>query len=392
MKLQNLKGNINKEQVAFIEAFTPELTVHSPGRINFIGGHTDYNNGLVLPTAINQKIHLYFRKNDSQNICTITSIGFDEVLRIDLNAIKKSNKQWENYVLGVIYGLQKHSNTILGFDCIIDSQLPIGSGISSSAALECGIAYGVNELFDLGISTLDMIKLSRDAEHQFVGTMCGIMDQFAVMISKKRHVVLLDCESVSYSLIPMNLKPYKLLLLNTNVSHNLASSEYNTRREECEAAVRFIQQRYPEVNSLRNAENQIIDTVRGQMDDTLYKRSHFIINENLRVQKAADALETRDLITFGKMLYQSHKGLSQQYEVSCPELDFLVEFSKANEHVIGSRMMGGGFGGCTINIIHEDAIDNYLKKIEMAYENEFSQKLSAIVVEPDGGTTHLINQ
>ncbi|NER15902.1 galactokinase [Spongiivirga citrea] len=392
MKPADLKGNVKKDQTAFIEAFSPELVVHSPGRINFIGGHTDYNNGLVLPTAINQKIHLYFRKNSSNNQCSVTSIGFDEVLKIDLHSVKKSNKQWENYILGVVQGLQKRNNAITGFDCIIDSQLPIGSGISSSAALECGMAYGLNQLFDLGISTLDMIKLSRDAEHEFVGTKCGIMDQFAVMISKKEHVVLLDCESVSYSLIPMNLKPYKLLLLNTNVSHNLATSEYNTRRSECEAAVEFIQKYYPEVNSLRNAENHMIYDLKNKMDETLYKRSHFIVNENARVQKAADALRTEDLNTFGDMLYQSHHGLSTLYEVSCPELDFLVEFSKNNEHILGSRMMGGGFGGCTINIIHEDAIEDYINKVSMAYEQEFSLNLSPIVVEPDGGTTHKTNQ
>jgi len=387
----DLKGSVNTDQIAFIEAFEPEIVVDSPGRINFIGGHTDYNNGLVLPTAINQKIHLYFRKNGSNNKCSIISLGFDEVLKIDLHSVKKSNKQWENYILGVVHGLQKHNDAITGFDCIIDSQLPIGSGISSSAALECGMAYGINQLFDLGISTLDLIKLSRDAEHEFVGTKCGIMDQFAVMISKKRHVVLLDCESVSYSLIPMNLKPYKLLLLSTNVSHNLATSEYNTRRAECEAAVKFIQKYYPEVNSLRNVENHMIDDLKNQMDETLYMRSRFIVNENARVQEAANALKDLNLHSFGEMLYQSHQGLKAQYEVSCPELDYLVEFSKYNNHILGSRMMGGGFGGCTINIIHEDAIEDYVNKVSFAYEQEFSLNLSAIVVEPDGGTIHKTN-
>ncbi|MFP2995854.1 galactokinase [Spongiivirga sp. MCCC 1A20706] len=376
-----------KDSDALIKAFNADITVHSPGRINFIGGHTDYNDGLVLPTAIDQKIHLYFKKSNNPDICTINSIGFDNTLKINLNHIQKSEHQWENYILGVIHGLQQYSSAISGFDCIIDSQLPIGSGISSSAALECGMAYGLNQLFNLGVSTLDMIQLSRDAEHHFVGTKCGIMDQFAVMISKKNHVVLLDCESVTYSLIPMNLKPYKLLLLNTNVSHNLASSEYNTRRTECETAVQFIQQHYPAVTSLRKVDNNMLNTLQASMDPILFKRSHFIVNENLRVLQAADFLQKHQLHEFGKLMYESHKGLQNQYQVSCKELDFLIEFAKQNDQILGARMMGGGFGGCTINIIHQDIIDNYISQVSQAYLEKFSFELSANIIEPDEGTT-----
>ena len=211
-----------------------DIIVDSPGRINLIGEHTDYNNGYVLPTAIDKKIQFKIKKNGSLNTCNIYSNNFNSGFFFELNAVSKSENQWENYILGVIYEIQQLTDKLRGFDCVLDSDIPIGSGISSSAALECGLAFGLNELFDLNLSKLTIVELSQRAEHNYVGTKCGIMDQFASVMSKKDHVILLDCQSLDYEYVPIKIEPFKILLLNTNVSHNLASGEYNMRRSQCE--------------------------------------------------------------------------------------------------------------------------------------------------------------
>jgi len=246
---------INKHH---FENFKAELTVASPGRINFIGEHTDYNNGFVLPTAIDKKIIFHFKKNNTLTTCNIYSKSYDAFLKVDLKSVVQSTNEWENYVLGVIKELLDRNAKIEGFDCLIESELPIGAGISSSAALECGMALGLNALFNLNQPTEELIKLSRDAEHRFVGTKCGIMDQFAVVMSQKNHVLLLDCQSLDYELIPVNIEPYKILLLNTNVSHNLATSEYNKRRKECELGVEIIRKKHKNVQSLRDVTINVV--------------------------------------------------------------------------------------------------------------------------------------
>ena len=208
-----------------------DLIIESPGRINIIGEHTDYNNGFVLPTAIDKKIQFKFKRNGSLKTCNIRSNNFNVGFSFKLNEVSISENQWENYILGVIFEInQLTTDKLRGFDCVLDSDIPIGSGISSSAALECGLAFGLNELFNLNLSKQTIVELSQRAEHNYVGTKCGIMDQFASVMSKKGHVILLDCQSLEYEYIPMNIEPFKILLLNTNVSHNLASGEYNTRR------------------------------------------------------------------------------------------------------------------------------------------------------------------
>ncbi len=371
----------------YFEDFKPELTVTSPGRINFIGEHTDYNNGFVLPTAIDKKIFFFFKKNNTSNHCNIYSKSYDAFLRIDLSNITTSDVEWENFVLGVINELQHRNAVVTGFDCIIESELPMGAGISSSAALECGIALGLNALFDLKFSLQELITLSRDAEHNFVGTKCGIMDQFAVVMSKKAHTLLIDCESLAYELIPLTMQPYKILLLNTNISHNLATSEYNKRRNECEIGLEIIKEKYPNISSLREVTQPILETVRPNLNTTLYNRCAYIVAENNRVQQAVTSLKSGDLKSLGDLMYGSHDGLRNLYDVSCAELDFLVDFSLKHEYVLGARMMGGGFGGCTINIIHGNNINSYVEKISYAYKKEFKIDLSAIEVSPSDGTS-----
>lgn len=371
----------------FLKEFIPELVVESPGRINFIGEHTDYNMGYVLPTAIEKCIKFSFRKNGSDKNCSIYSKTYDTGFILELDRIKRSTNEWENYILGVLNEILKRTDKVSGFDCILESNLPTGSGLSSSAALECGLAFGLNELFNLGLSKLEMVQLSQIAEHTYVGTQCGIMDQFASVMSSSGNVILLDCRSLDFSLIPIDLDPYKILLLNTKVSHNLASSEYNTRKQECEMGVSIIKVKYPEVNSLRDVTNEMLEVCESDMNTTIFNRCSFIVSENERVMKMTKALRSNDITTVGKILYEAHEGIRRLYEVSCPESDFLVDFSKNSPMVLGARQTGGGFGGCTLNIIHQDAIKDFVETAAEAYKKAFDIELESFEVTPSGGTS-----
>ena len=372
----------------FLDNFKPELTISSPGRINFIGEHTDYNMGYVLPTAIGNKITFKLAKNGSRNICNVYSIGYAG-FSFDLNEIAISGTEWHNYVLGVINEISKLTDLVKGFDCTIESDLPLGSGLSSSAAMECGLAFGLNELFDLKLSKLTLVALSQRAEHSYVGTQCGIMDQFASVMSKAGSVILLDCQSLEYHYIPIDIRPYKIIMLNTKVSHNLASSEYNTRKQECEHGVAILKKQNPSINSLRDVTTAMLVASKDEMTQTVYNRCSFIIDENKRVLKMVEAFKQNNLETVGNILYEAHLGISQLYEVSCPESDFLVDFTKTNPMVLGARQTGGGFGGCTLNIVHEHAVAEFITKASQAYFEKFNIQLEAFEVEPSGGT-HVI--
>ncbi|WP_324719299.1 galactokinase [Salinimicrobium sp. HB62] len=379
--------NQNKETIPEkFKDFSAEFTVHAPGRINLIGEHTDYNNGFVLPTAIDKRINIHFAANSTPYSCNIYSKTYGKNFSFDLQKISRSEEDWENYILGVVNEIQKRGKFPKGFDCIIESDLPVGAGISSSAALESGIAFGLNELFDLQLSRQSIAELSRDAEHNYVGTKCGIMDQYASVLSKEGHLILLDCRSLEAVYVPATFENHKLLLLNTMVSHSLASSEYNTRRQECEQAVNHIKERYPEVNSLREVNLSRLAEFKNSLPQLLYKRAHYVVSENDRVLKAVEAIKQGDLEQFGSLMYDSHKGLRDNYEVSCEELDFLVDLTTDYKPVKGARMMGGGFGGCTINLIEEDHVEEFIKVASEAYREQFNITPEAIVVSPEQGT------
>lgn len=360
------------------------LLISSPGRINLIGEHTDYNDGFVLPAAIDQNMIFGFSENNLNKL-RVFSMDYDEEFECDIHEIQKTDISWVNYILGVIDQYQKAGYTIKGFDCVFTSTIPIGVGLSSSAALECGMAFGLNTLFDLGIAKSSQIKYAQMAEHTFAGVLCGIMDQFVNMMGKKGHAIKLDCRSLEYEYIPVHLKEYQFILCNSGVKHELSNSEYNTRRNECEAGVIVIQKDYLEVSHLRDVTLNMLNGIRNEIPPTVFKRCEHVILENERVNSACEALKQENMYAFGEFMYESHDSLSNLYEVSCKELDFLVDFTRENADVLGSRMMGGGFGGCTINLIKRSAKHSFLKSIKKAYKNYFNITLECYDVEITDG-------
>lgn len=365
---------------------SPTIFVESPGRINLIGEHTDYNNGYVLPTAINKKIFFKINKNSLGKTCRIYSETYNSGFSFEIDTIEKSQTGWQNYILGVVHEISKKRELSEGFDCSIKSDLPVGAGISSSAAMECGLASGLNELFQLGLTKMEIATIGKAAENNFVGSNCGIMDQFASVMSKKDHFILLDCLKLTSEYIPADLSSYKILLVNSMVSHNLAEGEYNNRRKECEDALKKIQQEDPGIKTFRDIDFEQLNSFRFLLSEKEYNRVLYVLQENERVLKASEALKLGDLSEVGKLMYQSHYGLRDLYEVSCKELDFLVNFSEGKEYIYGSRMMGGGFGGCTINIIEEAKIPLFTEEVSAVYNAAFHLVPEILSVFPGEGT------
>ena len=366
------------------------IYTQSPGRINIIGGHTDYNDGFVLPAAIDKKSVFQLTKNSTDSTVSIYAKNKDSHFSFDLTDFKPIKIGWENYVMGVVHELQKLGAKISGFNGQFEGDVPIGGGMSSSAALECSLAFGLNELFDLGLNKWQLVNVSQMAEHNFVGIKCGIMDQFASMMGKKNQVMLLDCRSLEYQYFPFDLEDYQLLLLNTNISHTLASSEYNNRRSECEEGVSIIQAKFPEVKKLRDVSFKMLQEYQNKMPEIIYRRCLHVVSENERVLNAARTLKEKEIHALGKLVYDSHFSLQKNYEVSCPELDFLVQQTLDKNYILGSRMMGGGFGGCTINIIKKSKIDAFIEQTNSNYNNKFGIDLSPYTVSIENGTGLLI--
>ena len=364
------------------------LVVRSPGRVNLLGEHTDYNNGFVLPAAINKAIYMGISRRDD-HLIHIISQDLDLSYVGDTREVKPSSLHWPDYILGVVQQLQAQGHVIGGFNCVFGGDIPLGAGMSSSAALECATAFALNELFGLGVDPLTMVKLSQKAENEFVGVQCGIMDQFASMFGRKNHVIRLDCQSLDYEYVPFNTEGIRIVLLDTNVKHSLASSEYNTRRQQCEAGVKLIQAHEPGVNSLRDATPAMLEQYVAPVDALVYQRCRYVVEENLRLLAASTDLKQNDIASFGRKMFATHEGLSQLYEVSCPELDFLVDQVKNEPAVIGARMMGGGFGGCTINLVKEEAIPGLIERVTPAYAAAMNKELKVYIGQIENGTSLL---
>ncbi|HEV7329655.1 MAG TPA: galactokinase [Flavisolibacter sp.] len=365
---------------------TEPLLVRSPGRVNVIGEHTDYNNGFVLPAAIDKAIYIGVSRREDEEI-VLYSEEFEQEHRSTVSGVAISDKQWPNYILGVVDQLNKRGHTISGFNLNIDGDVPVGAGLSSSAAVECATAFALNELFGLGIDKMELALIGQKAEHTFAGVMCGIMDQFASVFGKEGHVIRLDCQSLEYQYVPLQLEGYKILLLNTNVKHSLSSSEYNTRRQECAEGVRLLQAAGEPVESLRDANLIMVTKHLKDKNEVVYRRCKYIVEENQRLLMACEALEAGDLKTLGLNMYGSHEGLQHEYEVSCKELDFLVDAVRGNEAVLGARMTGGGFGGCTINIVREEAIDQLVTEVGKRYKEATGLDLTPYIAITANGSS-----
>ena len=372
-------------RAAFIEKFKEEPKLfYSPGRINLIGEHVDYNDGFVMPGAIDKGIFFAVALNDAEKI-NCYSIDFDESISVPLSDVKKM-EGWKNYVLGVVNEFQKLNLPLKGFNCAFGGNIPIGGGMSSSAALEGGISYSLNELCNFQLSRKELALLGQRAEHNFPGVMCGIMDQYANMMGKENTVLLLDCRNVTNEDIPLHIEGYEIVLINTKVHHSLAGSEYNERRKECEKGMEILK-RELNIESFRDIHDPAeLLPFKNEMGDKVYRRCLFVVEEILRTQKAATHLKQNDIIGFGEMMFQTHEGLKELYEVSCKELDFLVDAAKENKDVIGARLMGGGFGGCTINIVKHEGVESFLVKILSSYKKEFNINAENYKVKVVNGT------
>lgn len=406
----------------------PDFIVTAPGRINLIGEHTDYNGGCVLPAAIDKKITFALGIR-TDVLCRLHSIDFDDTVSFELSALSYqqsaigsqttnglkadsfkliADKSWVNYLLGVIEQFQKEAALPHGFDLVFGGDIPLGAGLSSSAAVESGLAFAINEMFQLGKSRMELVKLAQRAENEFVGVRCGIMDMFASVMGKKGSVMRLDCRSLAFEYLPFNFPDIKIVLCDSGVKHSLADGEYNIRRAQCEEGIAILKKHYPNISTLRDVSFSILEKHSPEMPPLVFKRCRYIVNEMARVEAACSDLANHNLIDFGKKMFETHIGLSDDFGVSCEELDFLVECcslfvdsseckrttnneKRTTKSVYGARIMGGGFGGCTINLVKTEAVSEFMGFMSKAYLKKFNLELKTFVVTISDGTQLMSN-
>ncbi len=375
----------------FRERYNSEpFVVRAPGRINLIGEHTDYNDGFVMPAAIDYGT--FFALSPATDGRTeIFAVKYNELFGVDLDQemTPVQNPVWVNYLLGVIHQLKQQGHILKPFKCVFGGNIPIGSGLSSSASLECGFAFALNELNNLSIDKQTLIMMAQWSEHNFVGVKCGIMDQFASMMGRAGNVILLDCRSLEYSYSPLKLSGYSLVLCDTKIKHALVDSEYNTRRQECEHGLQLLKKYYPAITTLRDVNESMLRAHEQEFNTKEFNRCLYVVQEIERVQAANLDLQFDNLKAFGEKMFETHKGLSELYEVSCPELDFFVTLAREHAGVIGSRMMGGGFGGCTINIVKTEAQEDFLSTLSASYRTAFDRDVDVYRVRLEDGVSIL---
>lgn len=365
----------------------PELLIASPGRVNIIGEHTDYNLGFVMPGAINKVIMVAMAKNQL-NIVRAFSVDMNEEVEFALDA-PSPTYHWAKYIYGAVQELLKNKHRVSGIDLVFGGNIPIGAGLSSSAALEGGVLTGLNTLFNLELSRKELALTGQQIEHHYVGVKCGVMDQFANLHSQAGHVLKLDCRTLEYEAVPFERDDIYVVLCNSKVSHNLASSEYNVRRAQCEEGVQYFRQFDENIRSLRDVSPQLFAAHSAGLDPLIRRRCKFVLEENARVQSAGEYLKNNDFESLGQELLASHYGLSKDYEVSCSELDALVEIAKKLPGVLGCRMMGGGFGGCTINLVQQEFLENFTDVISEEYKKQIGLE-TEIYVTRIGEGAHVL--
>lgn len=362
----DMKENIRKQ---FIDRFGTSGTLYaSAGRINLIGEHTDYNGGFVFPGAIDKVIMAELKANGTDKV-RVYSIDIDEYTEFGLNEEDAPKQQWARYIFGVCREIIKRGGTVKGFDAVFAGNVPLGAGLSSSAALESCFAFALNNMFnDDKIDKFELAKIGQSTEHNYCGVNCGIMDQFASVFGKKDHLIRLDCRSLEYEYFPFKLDGYKLLLVDSKVKHELVDSPYNKRRASCENVARTLG-----VETLRDAEMEDLEKIKDKISEEDYKRAVYVIGEKQRVLDVCDALQKGDYATVGDRMYKTHEGMSKLYEVSCEELDYLNDIAKECG-VTGSRIMGGGFGGCTINLVKDELYDNFIKTAKEKFNAKYGHE------------------
>ena len=355
----------SKVRTAFKQHFNTQGPLYaSAGRINLIGEHTDYNGGFVFPGAVDCGITAMVRPNGSERVRAY-AIDLDDSAEFGLNEEDKPAASWARYIFGVCREIIKRGGKIGGFDAAFSGDVPLGAGMSSSAALESAFAFALNDLFDLGIDKFELARIGQATEHNYCGVKCGIMDQFASIFGRKGNLMRLDCRSMEFEYFPFDPHGYRLVLLDTVVKHELVGSPYNDRRASCERVAKVLGQEF-----LRGATMERLDAVKDRITEEDYRRARFVIGEERRVMDVCEALQRGDYGTVGARMYETHDGLSKDYEVSCEELDFLVDTARAC-NVTGARMMGGGFGGCTINLVADNDYDHFIATATQRFAERF---------------------
>jgi galactokinase len=343
----------------------------APGRINLLGEHTDYNEGFVMPAAID-KHFLFAIAPSGNNIFTFNALDLNEKISFSLDQLNSGNRGG-NYLMGVIDAFKRKGKKISGVNCLFSSTIPSGAGLSSSAALCSGLAFALNEIFKCGLGKLELALIAQEAEHRFAGTKCGIMDMYASLFSKEGSIMLLDCRSNTHEDLKVNFDGFEILLIDTKVKHTHNESGYNNRRAACEEGVRLLQTKYSAIKSLRDVNAEMLESNKSLLSEDVYIKCFYVVHEIERTKKAAELLKLNDLIGFGKLMYKTHWGLSKEYKVSCEESDWLVDWASENR-VTGARQMGGGFGGCTINLVKKESVqtltEDVLRKYVVAFKKE----------------------
>ncbi|ADQ13608.1 galactokinase [Halanaerobium hydrogeniformans] len=362
----------------------------APGRVNLIGEHTDYNDGFVMPMAIEKNIRMVMQLRNDKKVKAY-SLDYDKLIEFNIdNLLYDKENIWVNYIKGIIDELQKLGNKLQGFNLLFSGNIPQGSGLSSSAALEVVTAMAITDLHNIKLEAVELALLAQRAENNFVNVQCGIMDQYISRLGKKDNALLIDCRSNQYQLVPFANEDYQIVICNSKVERGLVDSEYNKRRKECNQAVDFFAKKLDKnITALRDLDLDTLHEYKEELSDTVYKRAHHVISENQRVLAAKKALEKNDMNKFGKLFYESHQSLSDDYEVSCQELDLLVKLASEEKGVKGARMTGAGFGGCTVNLVKKEFVDTFVENIKQAYYENTGIDTDVYITNPAAGARKL---
>ncbi|HBT15417.1 MAG TPA: galactokinase [Firmicutes bacterium] len=362
------------------------ISGRAPGRVNLIGEHTDYNEGYVFPMAIEFEIKMAIRKR-KDSIVRVYAVDYDQLVEVSLNKELTCNPQYQgcNYPLAVLWALNKNGIKLPGMEIAFSGNIPLGAGLSSSAALEVATAKVVQKLTDFSMDPVVLAKLCQFAENEFIGAKCGIMDQFVSMMGREEHALFLDCRSLDYQHIPLNLGAYSILICHSGVKHSLVDSEYNIRRRQCEEGVEILTTRFPQIRALRDVKLEQLENCHSEMNPAVYRCCRHVINENNRVLESIEALRRQDLISFGQLMNASHDSLRDDFEVSCAEIDLLVDLARQVPEVLGARITGGGFGGCTVNLLPARQEERFMEYVRGNYLKQTGIEPEFYISSPANG-------